>query len=129
MTSAYFKYRILTYINTILKAKFLTNNAFQNCRINSAIKERVYDLQYHSLYTITKVVKYIHEQTEQAIEFFKENKLGEIDLENTVGEAKRIREGQTAKKLREKQRAQGPLANGDFHMNAEGGDAAEAPGT
>ena len=63
MTSAYFKYRILTYINTILKAKFLTNNAFLNSRIpiSSAITERVYDLQYHSLYTITKVVKYIHE--------------------------------------------------------------------
>ena len=53
------------------------------------------DLQQHSLYTITKVVKYLHEQTEQAIEFFKENKLGDIDINYTVGEYKKIQEAES----------------------------------
>ena len=85
MTSAYFKYRILSYVNSIMKAKFLRA---------PGLSDRVVDLQMHSLYCITKVVKYLHEQTEQAIEFFKENELGEIDLENTVGESKKINEGE-----------------------------------
>ena len=93
MTSAYFKYRILTYVNTILKQKFLYANHLNR---NQVLHDRPTDLQMHSLYTITKVVKYLHEQTEQAIAFFKENKLGEIDLEYTVGETKRIRERQAA---------------------------------
>ena len=45
-----------------------------------------------SLYCITKVVKQLHEQTEQAILFFNENKLGEIDLNYTVGENNKIQE-------------------------------------
>ena len=46
-----------------------------------------------SLYCITKVVKYLHEQTEQALDFFKENKKGEIDLSHGVGEQRKIKEG------------------------------------
>lgn len=69
MTSAYFKYRILTYVNTILKAKFLridqhSSGAGRNRALEQINGERVHDLQMHSLYCITKVVKYLHEQTE-----------------------------------------------------------------
>ena len=59
MTSAYFKYRILTYVNTILKQKFFINGHANLSK--PGLAERVVDLQMHSLYTITKVVKYLHE--------------------------------------------------------------------
>ena len=69
----------------------------------------------HSLYSITKVVKYLHEQTEQALEFFKENKLGEIDLENTVGESKKIREGEQARR----NAINGPDAHMEDNLNKD----------
>lgn len=100
MTSAYFKYRILTYVNMIFKTKIVQNSQKYRTTVS---QDRIKDLQMHSLYTITKVVKYLHEQSDQALVFFKENKLGEIDLEYTVGEAKRIRERQESEKNSMKQ--------------------------
>ena len=96
MTAANFKFRILTYVNTIIKNRF-----FNLARVQiqqGGVSERIIDLQLQALYCITKVVKYLHEQTDQAIEFFEKNKLGIIDLENTVGESKKIEEGAKLKK-------------------------------
>lgn len=97
MTSANFKYRILSYVNSIIKSKF-----YQACltdrNLPSSVVERVHDLQMHSLYCITKVVKHLHEQTDQALAFFKSDKYGQVDLQNTVGESKKIKEAKQLKK-------------------------------
>lgn len=90
MTSAYYKYVILSYVNTIIKAKFLNLHHSDPQLQMPGVTERVKDLQMQSLYCITKVVKQLHEQTEQAITFFRDNKLGEMDLNYTVGENQKI---------------------------------------
>ena len=61
MTSAYYKYLILSYVNTIIKAKFI-NRCIDDSKMNQpGVSERVKDLQLQSLYCITKVVKQLHE--------------------------------------------------------------------
>ena len=64
MTAVNFKYRILTYVNTIIKAKFFTVRSDHPSMQRQGVYERVLDLQMQSLYCITKVVKQLHEQTE-----------------------------------------------------------------
>jgi len=98
MTSAYFKNLILTYVNNIIKARFFTLRVQDPQLLQQQdVQERIVDLQLQSLYCITKVVKYLHEQTEQAIEFFKTNSEGELDLEYTVGESLKIEEAEICK--------------------------------
>ena len=85
LTPAYQKYKIISYLNTIYY--FIPNSQrgpqmpphTWKSRSTDQI-HRVYDYQVEAFWSITKVVKYLRDQTERSIEFFKTNPYGEVDL-------------------------------------------------
>ena len=85
LTPAYQKYKIISYLNTIYY--FIPNsqrgpqNPTYTWKSRSTDQiHRVYDYQVEAFWSITKVVKYLREQTERSIEFFKTNPYGDVDL-------------------------------------------------